>query len=94
MAFSAAKQQPGLRVTPLGPGTSVGTWIQDIPREGRMRSWGIAGSLPRPVSQQAQLAEPEPQRGWTLNWAWGQRRGQGGMHLPQGVRPGGGPVSW
>lgn len=65
MAFSAAKQLPEFRVAPLGSGTSVGTWIQDVPRERRMHTRRTAGSPPRPVTQQARPAEPEPRGGGT-----------------------------
>lgn len=58
-----------------------------------MHTRGIAGSLPRPVSQQAQLAEPEPQRGWTLNWAWGHAPASG-CQARRGSRELAAPARW
>lgn len=51
------------RGTPLGSGTSVGTWIRDIPLQRRMCTRRTAGSLPSPVARQARQAEREPRGG-------------------------------
>lgn len=80
MAFSAAKHQPEFRVTPLSSGTSVGTWIQDIPWERRMHTRRTAGSPPRPVTQQARPAKPEPRGGGTRQGSWTEA--WAGCHAP------------
>lgn len=58
----------------------MGTWIQDIPRERRMHTRRTAGSPPRPVTQQARPAEPEPRGGRTQQGSWTEA--WAGRHAP------------
>lgn len=70
--FPAAKQQPELRVTPLGANGSVGTWVWDIPPGRRMCMWGTDG--PRQVQPLSRLSRQSlsPRQDWPL---WGPGRG-------------------